>query len=53
MRSRVIVNGKPGEAVGFKKTGGFTLAFTEHEAELLYERQALKADAGADYICVQ
>ena len=32
-----------GEAVGFKKTGGFTLAFTEHEAELLYERQALKA----------
>ena len=36
-----------GEAVGFKKTGGFTLAFTEHEAELLYERQALKADAGA------
>ena len=35
-----------GEAVGFKKTGGFTLAFTEDEAELLYERQALKADAG-------
>ena len=36
-----------GEAVGFKKTGGYTLAFTEHEAELLHERQALKADAGA------
>ena len=27
-----------GEAVGFKKTGGYTLAFTDHEAELLYER---------------
>ncbi len=36
-----------GEAVGFKKTGGYTLAFTEHEAELLHERQALKANAGA------
>jgi len=36
-----------GAAVGFKKTGGFTLAFTEREAELLTERQTLKAKAGA------
>ncbi|MDD7972165.1 NAD(P)/FAD-dependent oxidoreductase [Roseinatronobacter alkalisoli] len=36
-----------GNAVGFHKTGGYTLAFTEHEAELLYERQRLKAEAGA------
>lgn len=36
-----------GDAVGFRKTGGYTLAFTENEAELLYERQALKAQAGA------
>lgn len=36
-----------GEAVGFRKTGGYTLAFTEREAELLHERQTLKAEAGA------
>ncbi len=36
-----------GEAVGFHKTGGYTLAFTEREAGLLHERQALKAGAGA------
>lgn len=36
-----------GDAVGFKKTGGYTLAFTEREAELLHERQTLKAEAGA------
>ena len=36
-----------GEAVGFRKTGGYTLAFTEREAELLHERQSLKQDAGA------
>lgn len=36
-----------GDAVGFKKTGGYTLAFTEREAELLHERQRLKAEAGA------
>lgn len=36
-----------GDAVGFKKTGGYTLAFTEREAELLYDRQTLKAEAGA------
>ena len=36
-----------GDAVGFRKTGGYTLAFTEREAELLHERQTLKAEAGA------
>lgn len=36
-----------GDAVGFKKTGGFTLAFNDREAELLQERQTLKAEAGA------
>lgn len=36
-----------GGAVGFHKTGGYTLAFTEREAELLHERQTLKAEAGA------
>ncbi|MEM7047251.1 MAG: FAD-binding oxidoreductase [Pseudomonadota bacterium] len=36
-----------GQAVGFRKTGGYTLAFTAQEAELLLERQRLKADAGA------
>ena len=32
---------------GSKKTGGYTLAFTEREVELLHERQKLKAEAGA------
>jgi glycine/D-amino acid oxidase-like deaminating enzyme len=36
-----------GDAVGFCKTGGYTIAFTEREAELLHERQTLKAQAGA------
>ena len=36
-----------GDAVGFKKTGGYTVAFTEREAQLLTERQTLKAEAGA------
>ena len=36
-----------GEAVGFRKTGGYTLAFTERESKLLHERQTLKAAAGA------
>nr|WP_306268858.1 FAD-binding oxidoreductase [Pararhizobium sp. IMCC3301] len=36
-----------GDAVGFRKTGGYTVAFTEQEAELLHERQSLKAEAGA------
>jgi sarcosine oxidase subunit beta len=36
-----------GDAVGFKKTGGYTLAFTDREAELLEERMRLKCDAGA------
>ena len=34
-----------GESVGFRKTGGYTLAFTERESELLHERQTLKAEA--------
>jgi glycine/D-amino acid oxidase-like deaminating enzyme len=36
-----------GDAVGFRKTGGYTLAFTDREAELLHDRQTLKAEAGA------
>lgn len=36
-----------GDAVGFRKTGGYTLAFTAREATLLQDRQTLKADAGA------
>ena len=38
---------KMGDAVGFVKTGGYTLAFNAREAELLQERQTLKAQAGA------
>ena len=37
-----------GEAVGFKKTGGYTLAFNDHEAELLSARMTMKREAGAD-----
>ncbi len=36
-----------GEAVGFRKTGGVTVAFTEAEAALLEERMRLKKEAGA------
>lgn len=36
-----------GADVGFHKTGGYTLAFTEREEALLHERQTLKAKAGA------
>lgn len=36
-----------GAAVGFTKTGGYTLAFNAREAEMLQERQTLKAEAGA------
>ncbi len=36
-----------GDAVGFKKTGGYTLAFTGREVKMLHERQKLKAAAGA------
>lgn len=36
-----------GKAVGFAKTGGYTLAFNAREAALLQERQTLKAQAGA------
>ena len=36
-----------GEAVGFHKTGGYTLAFNDREAALLHERMELKREAGA------
>jgi sarcosine oxidase, subunit beta len=36
-----------GEAVGYRRTGGFTLAFSEREAELLRTRMELKRAAGA------
>lgn len=36
-----------GDAVGFYKTGGYTLAFNAREADMLNERQTLKAQAGA------
>ncbi|MCC6193246.1 MAG: FAD-binding oxidoreductase [Burkholderiales bacterium] len=36
-----------GDAVGFKQTGGYTLAFNAREAQLLEERMAMKAEAGA------
>ncbi|MEP1765497.1 MAG: FAD-dependent oxidoreductase [Sulfitobacter sp.] len=36
-----------GDAVGFRKTGGYTLAFNDREEALLHARQTLKADAGA------
>ena len=36
-----------GDAVGFRKTGGYTLAFTQREEELLIERQTMKREAGA------
>ncbi len=36
-----------GAAVGYHKSGGYTLAFTEHEEGMLLERQTLKREAGA------
>jgi glycine/D-amino acid oxidase-like deaminating enzyme len=36
-----------GSAVGFKKTGGVTLAFNAREADLLHERMEMKRAAGA------
>lgn len=36
-----------GDAVGFRKSGGLTLAFTEREADLLETRMAMKREAGA------
>jgi glycine/D-amino acid oxidase-like deaminating enzyme len=41
-----------GDAVGFHRTGGFTLAFTAREADLLSERMAMKRDAGAPIVIV-
>ncbi|MEZ5756881.1 MAG: FAD-dependent oxidoreductase [Emcibacteraceae bacterium] len=37
-----------GDAVGFHKTGGYTLAFNDREAELLHERMVMKKEAGAN-----
>lgn len=39
---------KMGKEVGFHKTGGYTLAFNDKEAELLKQRMSLKQEAGAD-----
>lgn len=36
-----------GAAVGFKEAGGITLAFTQHEAEILEERMTARISAGA------
>lgn len=36
-----------GDRVGYRASGGFTLAFTDREAELLHERMTLKREAGA------
>ena len=38
---------KMGADVGFHAPGGYTIAFTDQEADLLQERQALKKKAGA------
>ncbi len=42
-----------GPAVGFRKTGGYTLAFNQREADLLHIRQTMKAEAGApiEFVC--
>lgn len=37
-----------GADVGFARTGGYTLAFNDREAELLEARMTLKKEAGAD-----
>ena len=37
-----------GDDVGFKRTGGYTLAFNDREADLLYDRMTQKREAGAD-----
>jgi glycine/D-amino acid oxidase-like deaminating enzyme len=39
-----------GEAVGFRRSGGLTLAFTEREAERLEAVMALKREAGAPIV---
>ncbi len=36
-----------GDKVGFKACGGLTLAFTEHEADMLAQRMAARSAAGA------
>ena len=41
-----------GDAVGFHRTGGYTLAFNAREQELLESRMAMKRDAGAPIVFV-
>jgi len=36
-----------GDAIGFKRTGGYTLAFNAREAEMLHDRMTQKRAAGA------
>lgn len=38
---------RAGNRVGFRRTGGITLAFNDREATLLHERMGLKREAGA------
>ena len=38
---------RAGDAVGFKRTGGYTLAFNAREAEMLHDRMTQKIAAGA------
>lgn len=38
---------RAGQAVGYRETGGLTLAFTEREAEILIERMTARREAGA------
>ncbi|MFO1313670.1 MAG: FAD-dependent oxidoreductase [Burkholderiales bacterium] len=38
---------RAGEAVAFRQTGGYTLAFNEREAEMLHDRMTQKRAAGA------
>ena len=42
-----------GSSVGFKKTGGYTLAFNDREAELLNERMNMKREAGANITFIE
>ena len=38
---------RAGDAIGFKQTGGYTLAFDEREAAMLHDRMSQKRAAGA------
>jgi sarcosine oxidase subunit beta len=37
-----------GDRIGFHRTGGYTLAFSDKEADLLHERMTMKKEAGAN-----